>query len=261
MKKPGYKIVVLGAGNLAWHLAPALEKAGHEITSVYSRALENAEALSRNLKHAQATAKPDFSQSSADLYIIAVKDSALPELLREAVFPEGSLVAHTSGTQPLDVFGPCQHIRGAVFYPLQTFSKNTPVSFSDIPFCLEAKDENAMLLLHKTAESLSRNVYNISSEERKVLHLAAVFACNFTNHLFGIGSEILERNKLDFEMLKPLVEQTVRKSFTQNPFSVQTGPAVRRDESTIQAQLQFLQNDETYREIYELLTRSIQQKA
>ncbi|MBK0404510.1 DUF2520 domain-containing protein [Adhaeribacter sp. BT258] len=261
MEKPAYKIALLGAGNVAWHLAPALEKAGHEIVYVYSRTLANAEALAQNLKAAQATDQPDFSQTSADLYIMAVKDSALPELLQAAVFPENSLVAHTSGTLPLMVFEPYKNIRGAVFYPLQTFSKNTPVSFRNIPFCLETTDENAMLLLQKTAGSLSEQVYKVNSEERKILHLAAVFACNFTNHLFGISAEILQQNHLRFEMLQPLVEQTVQKAFSQNPFSVQTGPAIRHDENTIQTQLQFLQTNPTYQQIYELLTRSIQQKS
>ena len=261
MEKPGYKIAMLGAGNVAWHLAPALEKAGHEIVCVYSRTLENAAALTQNLNAAKATDQPDFSQTPADLYLIAVKDSALPELLQTAVFPENSLVAHTSGTLPLSVFELYKNIRGAVFYPLQTFSKNTPVSFTNIPFCLESADENAMLLLQKTAGSVSEKVYQVSSEERKILHLAAVFACNFTNHLLGISSEILTQNQLRFEMLQPLVEQTVQKAFSQNPFSVQTGPAIRHDETTIQTQLQFLQTNSVYQQIYELLTRSIQQKS
>ncbi|MFC5270505.1 Rossmann-like and DUF2520 domain-containing protein [Adhaeribacter terreus] len=261
MKKPAYKIAMLGAGNVAWHLAPALEEAGHEIICVYSRNLENAEALAQNLKTARATDFTDFTDFPADLYIIAVKDSVLPELLREAVFPAGSLVAHTSGTQPLSVFETNKNIQGAVFYPLQTFSKNTPVSFRNIPFCLETAHKNAMVLLQKTAESLSEKVYQVNSEDRKILHLAAVFACNFTNHLFGISAEILQQNQLHFEMLQPLVEQTVQKAFAQNPFSVQTGPAIRHDENTIQTQLQFLQNNPGYQQIYELLTRSIQQKS
>jgi len=263
MEKPDYKIAMLGAGNVAWHLAPALEKAGHQICCVYSLNLQNAEMLAGQLTNAEATDNLDFSQSPADLYIIAVKDSALPELLQQAVFPANSLVAHTSGTQPLSVFEPYKNWRGAVFYPLQTFSKNTPVNFHDLPFCLEAYDENAMLLMQKTALSLSKQVYQVTSEERKVLHLAAVFACNFTNHLLGISTEILQTNNLPFEMLKPLIEQTVQKAFSQHPFSVQTGPAIRHDENTIELQLELLQNNPgiaPYRALYELLTRSIQQK-
>ncbi|KAA9331223.1 Rossmann-like and DUF2520 domain-containing protein [Adhaeribacter soli] len=261
MKKPGYKIAMLGAGNMAWHLAPALEKAGHEVVLVYSRTLENAQTLAKALKATQSTDKPDFTNSPADLYLVAVKDTALPGLLQQAVFPEGSLVAHTSGTQPLSVFESSPEIRGAVFYPLQTFSKNTPVDFGNIPFCLEATDENAMFLLRKMAGSLSQKVYDVSSQDRKTLHLAAVFACNFTNHLLGISSEILQKRELDFQMLKPLVEATVQKAFSQEPFSVQTGPAVRRDETTIQEHLQLLQHETGYQEIYRLLTQSIQQKS
>jgi predicted short-subunit dehydrogenase-like oxidoreductase (DUF2520 family) len=261
MKKPGFKTAMLGAGNVAWRLAPALEQAGHEVVLVYSRTLENARTLAKKLRSAQATDISDFIKMPADLYLVAVKDTALPELLREAVFSAGSLVAHTSGTQPLSVFENTPNIKGAVFYPLQTFSKSTPVDFGNIPFCLEATDGNAMVLLRKVAESLSQKVYEVSSQDRKTLHLAAVFACNFTNHLFGISSEMLKKNRLDFQMLKPLVEATVQKAFSQEPFSVQTGPAVRRDETTIQEHLQLLQTETGYQEIYRLLTQSIQQKS
>ncbi len=259
MEKPGYRIVMLGAGNLAWHLAPALEAAGHQLVSVYSRTPETANALTQKLTNTRATTSLDFSNDPADLFLFAVKDTALPELLEQAVFPENSLVAHTSGTQPLSVFNPNPQIRGAVFYPLQTFSKEVPVNFRDIPFCLECHDKNGMLLLQKTALSLSSQVYQVSTEERKVLHLAAVFASNFTNHLLGISAEILKASGLDFNLLKPLVEQTIAKAFTQDPFSVQTGPAVRRDAATIQTQLKALEGRETFRQLYELLTRSIQE--
>ncbi|HSI90188.1 MAG TPA: Rossmann-like and DUF2520 domain-containing protein, partial [Adhaeribacter sp.] len=254
MKNPGFNIVMLGAGNLAWHLAPALETAGHRVSTVYSRTLNHAEALAARLQNARATNNPDLSADPADLFIIAVTDSALPELLQQAVFPANSVVAHTSGTQPLRVFEDQPAIRGGVFYPLQTFSKEAPVNFSVIPICLEAADENAMLLLQKTAESLSRQVQKISSEERKILHLAAVFACNFTNHLFGISSGILQQSRLDFKLLQPLVEQTVQKAFLHPPFSVQTVPAVRHDQDTIQAHLELLKNDLGHRQLYELLT-------
>jgi predicted short-subunit dehydrogenase-like oxidoreductase (DUF2520 family) len=255
------QVVLLGAGNVAWHLAPALEKAGHEVIAVYSRTESSAAALASRLTNAKVLTTPDFLGFPADLFLISVPDNAFPDLLQNAVFPENSLVAHTSGTLPLQVFVTKKNIRGAVFYPLQTFSKNTLVSFKNIPICLETADKNAMELLKKVAGSLSDQVYEISSEERKILHIAAVFACNFTNHLFGISSEILKNNNLNFEMLKPLVEQTVQKAFMQEPFSVQTGPAIRHDENTIQTQLEILQESPVYQQIYELITRSIQQKA
>jgi predicted short-subunit dehydrogenase-like oxidoreductase (DUF2520 family) len=255
------RIVLLGAGNVGWHLAAALEKAGHEIVAVYSRTGHSAAELAATLPHALVFTDPDFAELPADLFLIAVPDKTVPELLQKAVFPQNSLVAHTSGALPLSVFDPYQTIRGAVFYPLQTFSKNTPVHFRNIPFCLETADENAMHLLEKVAGSLSEKVIRISSEDRKILHLAAVFACNFTNHLFGIGSEILKEKQLAFDLLQPLVEQTVSKAFARDPFTVQTGPAVRHDENTMQAHLNLLENKPTYSAIYELLSGSIQEKA
>ncbi len=261
MEKPGYKIAILGAGNVAWHLAPALEAAGHTVICVYSRTLNHAQALAEKLPSARATSSLDFTKEPVDIFLLAVKDAALSELLSEARFPENSLVVHTSGTQPLSVFEKNPGIRGGVFYPLQTFSKQTPVNFKDIPFCLECDDENGMLLLQKTAQSLSKQVSEVSSEQRKVLHLAAVFASNFTNHLLGISHQIMQAGELDFNLLKPLVEQTIAKAFSQEPFSVQTGPAVRFDENTIQTQLKALEGQGTYQKIYELLSRSIQDQA
>jgi len=261
MEKPGYEIAILGAGNVAWHLAPALETAGHTVSCIYSRSLEHAQALAGKLTSARATNNLDLTSEAADLYILAVKDAALTELLAEARFPENSLVAHTSGTQPLSVFKANPGIRGGVFYPLQTFSKQTLVDFKEIPFCLECADENGMLLLQKTARSLSNQVSEVSSEQRKILHLAAVFASNFTNHLLGISHKIMKEGQLNFDLLQPLVTQTIAKAFGQDPFSVQTGPAVRFDENTIQTQLKALENQVTYREIYELISRSIQQQA
>lgn len=261
MKKPGYRIAMLGAGNVAWHLAPALEKAGHEIVAVYSQSQSSAAALAQRLNNPQVLTEPDFLNQPADLYLVSVPDKALPQLLTEAKFPENSLVAHTSGTTSIEVFKPYSQIKGAVFYPLQTFSKEMPVNFTEIPICLEGPESAAMELLQKVAGSLSEKVMEVSSEKRKVLHVAAVFACNFTNHLFGISADILQKNQLPFEMLQPLIKQTVAKAFANNPFAVQTGPAVRHDENTLQAHRQMLQNQPAYLEIYELLSRSIQQVA
>src|SRR5688572_20746204 len=145
------RIVILGAGNVAWHLAPALEKAGHEVKAVYSRTENSAQELASQLTNAKVLTTPDFQDLPADLFLISVPDKAFPELLEKAVFPENSLVAHTSGTLPLSVFETKKNIRAAVFYPLQTFSKKTPVSFKNIPICLETAEENAMDLLKKVA--------------------------------------------------------------------------------------------------------------
>ena len=146
--------------------------------------------------------------------------------------------------------------RSGVFYPLQTFSKDREVDFENIPLCVEAKNLEDLVLLKKLAKAISKSVYEISSEQRKSLHLAAVFVNNFTNHLYHIGNEICRKNKLPFDILKPLILETASKVNTLPPIEAQTGPAKRNDEETIEKQLDQLQNREQ-REVYQILTNSI----
>lgn len=263
-----YKISFVGAGNVAWHLAQALETAGHHIREVFSQDIANAELLCSHLYDATAKENLDFSESDAQILFIAVADDALESILSNLIVPQFMIVAHTSGTKPISIFEDnatdCAYNYG-VFYPLQTFSKQKPVDFSEIPFCIEANDTLILDILQNIAKTVSKNVLPISSKERQILHVAAVFACNFVNHLLAISKNILDVNHLDFKMLVPLIKETIHKALLESPENVQTGPAKRKDFKTIEKHLQFLskENDTNnnsnnmHKEIYKMLTESI----
>ncbi len=263
-----YKISFVGAGNVAWHLAQALETAGHHIREVFSQDISNAELLCGHLYDATAKENLDFSESDAQILFIAVADDALESILNRIIVPHFMIVAHTSGTESISIFEDniteCAYNYG-VFYPLQTFSKQKPIDFSEIPFCIEANDALILDILQNIAKTLSKNVLPISSKERQILHVAAVFACNFVNHLLAISKNILDTHHLDFKMLVPLIKETVHKAVLESPENVQTGPAKRKDFKTIEKHLQFLskENDTNnnsnnmHKEIYKMLTESI----
>ncbi len=263
-----YKISFVGAGNVAWHLAQALETAGHHIREVFSQNINNAELLCTHLYEAKAKENLDFSESDAQILLIAVGDDALESVLSKLIVPNFMIVAHTSGTKPLAIFkeNTTNTVSNyGVFYPLQTFSKQKLVDFSEIPFCIEANDALILDILQNIAKTLSKNVLPISSKERQILHVAAVFACNFVNHLLAVSKNILDTNDLEFKMLVPLIKETIHKALLESPENVQTGPAKRKDFKTIEKHLQFLskENDTSnnfnnmHKEIYKMLTESI----
>jgi len=248
---------IIGSGNVAWRLAPALDNAGHIVKEVYSRNPDHAALLVKRLYQATAKKDLDFSNSTSELFIIAVADDAIEEIATEIVLPDNATVAHTSGSQPLSILGylPTENI--GVFYPLQTFSKSRKVDFSEVPVCIEGENQKTVDLLSEIAGSISRNVCRVNTSDRKVLHLAAVFSCNFVNHLFTIAKEIVERRGLDYEMLKPLIIETVGKSLDIGPENSQTGPAVRGDRAVMEEHQQFLLYNENLSYIYETLSKHI----
>ena len=253
------KISFIGSGNVAWHMAQALEKANHTVVEVYSRDRKNASKLAQKLYNANTAANLDFSHSRAELFIIAVSDNALEEVAEQLRVPDRAIVVHTSGTMPLEVLSPLQNAVTGVFYPLQTFTKGKQVNFKAIPICIETSDEKTEKVLSKLAFTICENVCFVNSEDRKVLHLAAVFACNFTNHLLTISKCILEKEGLDFAILKPLIQETIEKALLKGPEVSQTGPAVRNDTKTIKNHLSLLKRHDSWREIYELITEDIQE--
>jgi len=190
----------------------------------------------------------------ADLYVIAVFDDAIAKVSAQLPF-ENRLVVHTSGSVSLDALD--KKNRKGSFYPLQTFSKKAEVDFSQIPIFLESENETDFELLEKVAEVISNKVYKINSEQRKALHVSAVFVNNFVNHLYQIGNEICVENKVPFEVLKPLILETANKVMRLSPKEAQTGPAIRNDKQTIASHLDFLL-DENQKNIYKTLTQSIQ---
>ena len=245
------KITLIGSGNVAQHLIKAFAKSELvEIAQVFSR---KKEALASLIEFDKIV--DDFQDlKEADLYIIAVTDNAISEVSKKLPFIN-QLVVHTSGTASIETLD--DKNRKGVFYPLQTFSKNKDVDFSVIPICLEAENTFDFRVLDTVAKSISKAVFPINSEQRKALHVSAVFVNNFTNHLYQIGQEICEQNKVPFEILKPLIQETADKINTLNPTDAQTGPAKRNDSTTIETHLDYL-TDENQKNIYKILTQSIQ---
>lgn len=248
------KVSIIGSGNVAQHLILALLNAENSGSKI-----ELVEAFSRNA--ASLTDLLDFDKITtdlnllkpADLYIIAVSDNAIQSVSDELPF-KNKLVAHTSGTTEIDVIN--DNNRKGVFYPLQTFSKTKSVDFSTIPICLESQNATDLHTLETVAKAISNATHIINSEQRKALHVSAVFVNNFVNHLYQIGEQICLENQVPFKILKPLILETADKIMTLSPEEAQTGPAKRGDDETINAHLNFLK-DENQKNIYQLLTQSI----
>jgi predicted short-subunit dehydrogenase-like oxidoreductase (DUF2520 family) len=245
------KVSIIGSGNVAQHLIQAFQSnPAIELVQVFARNPKNVTNL---LDSDRITS--DYTQlQQADLYIIAVSDDAIAEV-SENLALNNQLVVHTSGTVTLNALA--NKNRRGVFYPLQTFSKDKAVNFKTITICIEAENEKDTTTLKLIANAISDAVYDINSEQRKALHVAAVFVNNFVNHLYQIGNEICDANTIPFAILKPLIQETANKIATLSPKAAQTGPAKRNDISTIAAHQKFL-TDENQAAIYNLLTQSIQ---
>lgn len=251
-------ISIIGAGNIAWHLTRAFEKAGVGVNEVYARDINKALSLANSLYAAIAVNSLDFSKSDSNVFFLCVSDDAIAEVSLNLVLPPDGILVHTSGAKPLSILPEREFEGRGVFYPLQTFTKGVNVDFADIPVLIEGDSESTLITLNKIAKRLSRNVKMANSNERLIYHVSAVFSCNFTNHLWAISKEILESENLDFELLKPLIVETVNKMVrASHPADVQTGPAVRNDTSTINNHLRFLSDDEDLLKVYTTLTESI----
>jgi predicted short-subunit dehydrogenase-like oxidoreductase (DUF2520 family) len=247
------KVVLLGFGNVNSHLLNSLStQLEISVVQVFNR---NPLPKDLHLKNIPFTDAIE-NIAEADLYIIGIPDDAIASFSETLPF-QNKLVAHTSGGAAMEVLS-AKNRRG-VFYPLQTFSKQRKVDFNEIPICLEAENPQDLALLRKVAETISENVVEIPSEKRAKLHLAAVFVNNFVNHLYEIGSEILEEEHLSFDLLKPLIAETASKIKTLSPEEAQTGPAKRNDKKTIEKHLHLLANS-PYSKIYELFTAQLNQK-
>jgi predicted short-subunit dehydrogenase-like oxidoreductase (DUF2520 family) len=249
------KVSIIGSGNVAQHLIVALQNsiingAEMELIQVYTR---QKSTLSHLLDFNKIT--DDWKTlAEADLFIIAVSDEAISTVSEQIPY-KNKLVVHTSGGISLEAIA--SNNRKGVFYPLQTFTKNNAVDFKIIPICIESQNASDYQLLQNVAQAISDSVFAINSEQRKALHVAAVFVNNFTNHLYKIGNDICIENNVPFEILKPLIQETAEKITQLSPNKAQTGPAIRNDIETINAHLSFL-SDENQKNIYNILTQSIQ---
>lgn len=244
------QVSIIGSGNVAQHLIQAFSKTTEiELVQVFSRKKETvnhliiSDKIITNLNQLKA----------ADVYILAVTDEAIADISNQLPF-KNQLLVHTSGSVAMETLN--DNNRKGVFYPLQTFSKSKAVDFKIIPICIEATTEKDYQTLEALANSISNVVYKIYSEKRKALHVAAVFVSNFVNHLYKMGNDICIENKVPFDLLKPLIQETANKINTLSPAQAQTGPAKRNDTQTINAHLSFLTKD-NQKEIYNLLTKSI----
>jgi len=251
------EVVLIGSGSVATHLGLALQAKGFTIRQVYSRNVSNAEILSKKLNASFITDISDIYMN-ADIYFYALTDSAFKSILRKIDMPEGIQV-HTAGCIPISEFEGFSSKYG-VFYPLQSFSINKPVEFSQIPICIEASNLEVQNKLLEIGNLLSNKTFLINSDQRKRLHLAAVFACNFTNYMYDIASTILEDSGFLFEMIQPLIAETAEKIKTMNPYEAQTGPAIRMDEKTISNHLVLLNKKPDLKKIYKLLTKNINKR-
>tara|TARA_B110000008_G_scaffold71431_1_gene72399 strand:+ start:7125 stop:7880 length:756 start_codon:yes stop_codon:yes gene_type:complete len=245
-------IIFVGSGNVATHLGISLQKENYKVLQVYSRNVENAKKLAEKLS---TDFTNDLTQlKTADLIIVSVKDDAISEVLSQL---KDSAIVHTSGSIGMDVFNGNFSDCG-VFYPLQTFNKEIDVNISEIPFCIEGNSKKFEKQLIGIAKTLSNNVVSMNSEQRKQLHIAAVFACNFSNQMFSIADDLLAEKNLDFEILLPLIKQTISKLDKNKPKDVQTGPAKRNDTSIIQEHINQIQNKEI-KELYQKISSNILQ--
>lgn len=251
------RIVLIGAGNVGFQLGSALIKAGLTIDQVYSRTEASAKALAL-LCNCSYTSDTNSIITDADVYLVAVRDEAVRDLLKSFTF-NPALIAHTSGSLGLDVFPPIM-TRTGVLYPLQTFTKNTIVEFSTLTICIEGNTGESQSELTLLAKKLSDKIFITTTDQRKTIHLAAVFANNFTNHLFAISSELLEKENLPYTILHPLILETARKAVEFNPTEIQTGPAKRGDSQIMDAHLQMLGEKSKLAELYRLLSKSILEK-
>lgn len=248
------RICLIGAGNLATHLGIALSEKGHQIMQVWSRTSKSAGKLASRL-NCQYTTEIAALAIDPDIYIFAVHDQAIASILAQRTWGN-TLVVHTAGSTPMNIFAPyCTNF--GVFYPFQTFTIAKKVDFDEVPVCVEANTPQNLSILKELAQSISQNIKLFDSNQRQQIHLAAVFVCNFVNHFYKIGEELLQEKGIDFEILRPLILETASKIVDQTPKSSQTGPAVRNDKIVMNKHLALLNNHPDLKNLYSLISERI----
>jgi predicted short-subunit dehydrogenase-like oxidoreductase (DUF2520 family) len=248
------KISVIGAGNVAVRLAVAMMKRGIPVCQIYNRSVEHGLDLAKKTG-AKYTGDLGTLEQHGGLFLICVSDQAVPLIADQLRLKKG-LAVHTSGSLGMDVLSRIS-LRTGVFYPLQTFRKEHKQDLRNIPVCIEASSERDEHLLSRLAQQLSGKVVPLDSEQRRMLHLAAVFAGNFPNFMYAIAEELLAKRDIPFGLLEPLIRQTARNAQNGDLFSQQTGPAIRSDQQVLEMHLGLLANKPAFRKIYELISKSI----
>lgn len=236
------RIVFIGAGNVAYHLAPAIERSNAgTIVQVYSRTLASAKALSDRLSSATPVNSTSEIIPDADIYIVSLSDDALGGLIPHLP-RNNALWLHTSGSLPMEVLS-AMSPRYGVYYPLQTFSKSVELDMEEIPVFVEGCSETVSLEIERFASQTFHRVFHADSTLRRKMHIAAVFACNFTNYMWTIAEDLLHKEGLSLDVLKPLLEETLRKAMQSSPANGQTGPAKRGDRQVMDKHIEMLPPD------------------
>ncbi|MGB0839721.1 MAG: Rossmann-like and DUF2520 domain-containing protein [Chitinophagales bacterium] len=258
-------ITVIGYGRVGFHLTKKLHQVGHKIVQVYSRNKQRFEGQFAPSKTANTIGITQFDAldtQQTQVYILAVRDDAIKEVaqkLSTLSLLSNAIVCHTSGATPSTVLA--QHASFGVFYPLQTFSRNKSVDFNNVPFCIDGNSDMVKQTLTQLAQQLSEKVYAIDDKQRQYLHIAAVFANNFTNHLCTLSEQICEQHQVPFDILRPLILETALKIQHQSPSISQTGPAIRGDKQTIDKHLNLLEGNQQYflAAFYKMMSKAIEQ--
>ncbi len=243
------KIVIIGSGNVAYHLAKAFSENSIEISQIFGRNKLDLQTISKETNIPYSVE----NLMIADLYIITVNDSSIAEV-SEKIKENNCIVAHTSGSVSRDTL--VGNYRKSVFYPLQTFSKSKKLDYSEIPFFIEAENDIDFEILKNLASKISNKVMRADSEKRKYIHLTAVFACNFVNHLYARAKEISDFQNIPFEYFLPLIDETTNKIHILEPKLAQTGPAVRNDQRVLKIHEEIL-TDKEHLKIYKMMNESI----
>lgn len=245
------KIALVGAGNVATCMGPRLKAAGHDIVCVYSRTIQSASVLAERLGTIAVTSLEDMPV--ADVYLTMLKDDALLALAPEIVKGRDGLFLHTAGSIPLSVWSDAGARNCGVLYVMQTFSKTSVIEWDKVTAFIEGTSDS----IRELASDLTPNVVSLSSEGRRRLHLAAVFANNFSNHMFAVSQRLLEKEGVPFSVMLPLIREGVRKLDTMNPSEAQTGPAVRGDRKVVDEHLSLLADEPRWARLYELISKDI----
>lgn len=246
------KVVIIGGGNVSYHLIRSITSSGHKLVQIYNRTLSNLSTYSSSVN---ITGQINSVSLNADIYIICVKDTAIADIARGLRLKD-KLVVHTSGNRSMDLLKDCSSKYG-VFYPIQSFTKNIPINFKKVPIVIEANTAEVCNELDAFSRTISNHVVKLNETDRMKLNAAGVFVNNFTNHLYTLMQDYLNKENIDFSILQPLIQNTVDKLDLGSPAEMQTGPAIRGDDETIESHLALLEDYPDLKEIYERVTEKI----
>ncbi len=248
------RIVLVGTGNMAWHLGQALAEKGMAISQILGRTISAVNQMAYEL-HVPQTGKPEDLDKGADVCLICISDDSIIQVL-DTMKPEKCLMIHTAGSVSMDVFKG-RALNCGVLYPFQTFTKGRSMSFWKVPILIEANTNENLIRIRKLAERISSRVIEADSSQRLYLHLAAIFACNFSNHMYAIAEKLALEHNLPFELIKPLINETTAKATAISPRIAQTGPAVRSNRGIIENHIRLLHDHPDLQQIYRMISDSI----